>query len=227
MRLELPEASQFLRNWQRSYVPQRALPASWALVEALVGFAFQRGEKYMGLLLALSFCCLLRTSEMLAITNHHLVFHPKQVALSVILPGSKTLQGNPQVLLVEDPQLVHLARTAVSPRCKQLLWPHGAHACRALFANLIADAGFGPNYTPYALRRGGATWWFQHTLSIDAVVARGRWACPRTAKSYVDEGTMQLANVSWSKQQRRLVLQGRQLCSQVRLRQKRSRIGSV
>lgn len=158
LRLELPEASQFLRNWQRCYVPQRALPASWSLVEALMGYAFQRGEDYMGLLLGLGFCCLLRTSEMLAITHHHLVFHPRQKGLSVILPGSKTSQGNPQVLLVEDPWLVSLLRAKTSPTSTELLWPDGPHAFRALFAQLLEDAGFGPHdYTPYALRRGGAT----------------------------------------------------------------------
>ena len=104
----------------------------------------------------------------------------------------------------------------------------GAHAFRAWFSRLLEDAGFGPSdYTPYALRRGGATWWFQHTLSIDSVVARGRWACPRTAKSYVDEGTMQLANVTWTRAQRRRVREGQRFCSQVRLRQKRSRSGTV
>ena len=228
LRLELPEASQFLRNWQRCYVPQRALPASWALVEGLMGFAFRRGEVCMGLLLGLGFCCLLRTSEMLAITHHHLVFHPRQKGLSVILPGSKTSQGNPQVLFVEDPQLVAMAKSIASPTSTQLLWDQGPHAFRALFSRLLEDAGFGPSdYTPYALRRGGATWWFQHTLSIDAVVARGRWACPRTAKSYVDEGTMQLANVTWTKVQCRRVRNGQQFCSQVRLHQKRSRSGIV
>jgi len=228
LRLVLPQSSQFLRNWQRCYVPQRALPASWALVEALMGFAFERGESNLGLLLGLGFCCLLRTSEILAITHHHVVFHPRNTGLSVILPGSKTSQGNPQVLFVEDPQLVAMARAIISPTSKRLLWTQGAHAFRAWFSRLLEDAGFGPSdYTPYALRRGGATWWFQHTLSIDSVVARGRWACPRTAKSYVDEGTMQLANVTWTRAQRRRVREGQRFCSQVRLRQKRSRSGTV
>lgn len=130
LRLAVPEASQFLRNWQRCYVPQRAVPASWPLVEALMGFAFRRREPALALLLALGFSCLLRTAEMLALTHHHVVFHPGQRGLSVILPGSKTSQGNPQVLLIDDTDLVALARTIVKPRCASLLWPHGPHRFR-------------------------------------------------------------------------------------------------
>ena len=178
----------------------------------------------MALLLGVGFCCLLRTSEMLAITHHHLVFHPRHKGLSVILPGSKTSQGNLQVILVEDPGLIQLAATLTSPRSTSLLWPHGPHAFRSLFGQLLEDAGFAVgDYTPYALRRGGATWWFQQSLSVDSIVARGRWSCSKTAKLYVDEVTMQLANVSWS----RLVRVGQQLCSQVRLCLKRSKSGKI
>ena len=109
LRLELPESSQFLRNWQRCYVPQRANPASWPLV-----------EEHMALLLGLGFCCLLRASEMLAVTHHHLVFHTRQRGLSVILPESKMSQRNPQVLLVEDPPLIQMAKAICRPKSTQL-----------------------------------------------------------------------------------------------------------
>ena len=45
---------------------------------------------------------------------------------------------------------------------------------------------------------------------MDSVVARGRWQCPRTAETYVDEGSMQL---TWTRAQRARVKQGRSLCS--------------
>ena len=33
-------------------------------------------------------------------------------------------------------------------------------------------------------------------------VSRGRWSCPRTASTYIDEGTAQLAHVTWSSRQK-------------------------
>ena len=41
--LLLPKASQLFHKWQRCYVPTRAVPASWELVEGLVGIALHRG----------------------------------------------------------------------------------------------------------------------------------------------------------------------------------------
>lgn len=106
MRMKLPTSSQYYRNWQRAYQPTRAVPASWDLVEALMGVAFHRGEPYFALLLAIGFNCLLRTSEMLSLTHRHVVFHQEHTALSIVLPGSKTSQGNPQVILIRDQPLI-------------------------------------------------------------------------------------------------------------------------
>eukprot|EP00438_Fugacium_kawagutii_P029930 Skav232676 [mRNA] locus=scaffold698:314890:318958:+ [translate_table: standard] len=206
LRLQLPISSQYFRNWQRAYHPQRAVPASWELIEAMMGVAFHRQEAVFALMLALGFNCFLRTSELLALTYQHLVLHQSRRVLSVILPGSKTSQGNPQVLLVTDSTLVAFATRLLQPGSRRLLFPRGAHVFRRLFAECLQELGFHPeDYAPYCLRRGGATWYFQTTLSYDATVARGRWSCLRTARQYIDEGTMQLAHVNWSRSQRRLV----------------------
>ena len=220
LRLCLPQASQFFRTWQRCYIPSRALPASWALVEALMGVAFSLQLAHFALLLALGFNCLLRTSEMLSITHRHLVVHPDGKALSVIIPGSKTSQGNPQVLLVQDLPLVHLTSKLIRPKSKALLWAQGPHSFREQFSQLLVSVGFGAHdYTPYCLRRGGATWFFQSSQSMDATVARGRWSCARTAKGYIDEGTMQLAQVQWTSAQVRQLRYWRKQCKAYRLRQ--------
>lgn len=52
LRLELPRASQYYRNWQRCYRPVRAIPAHWELVEALMGLALSQGQAAFALLLA-------------------------------------------------------------------------------------------------------------------------------------------------------------------------------
>ena len=68
---------------------------------------------------------------------------------------------------------------------------------------MLTKLGFAPDdYSPYSLRRGGTTWFFQSSLSMDATVARGRWSCSKTAKQYTDEGTSQLAQVFFTPLQR-------------------------
>ena len=146
---------------------------------------------------------LLRTGELLRLTHRRLVIHDRGHGMSVILPGSKTSQGNPQVVLVQDRQLVSFARSILAPRRKDLLWPAGPRQFRVQFAKMLTKLGFAPDdYSPYSLRRGGTTWFFQSSLSMDATVARGRWSCSKTAKQYTDEGTSQLAQVFFTPLQR-------------------------
>ena len=221
-RLHLPVSSQYYKNWARSYTPARATPASWELVEAMISVALDSRQLAMGLMLGLGFHCLLRTSEMLELTPQHLMVHRGSRAMSVILPRAKTSQGNPQVLQVDDPQLIALVlqlKSIVSAsRGLFPMWGFGAHAFRSSFQRILATLGFpAAPYQPYSLRRGGATWYYQATLSLDRTVQRGRWACARTAKLYIDEGTMQLAHLNWTKKQSRLVQHWR--LKGVRLRQ--------
>ena len=220
LRLCLPRSSQYFRNWQRCYTPSRALPASWDLVEGMMGLAFHNGNDTFALLLALGFNCLLRTSELLSLTHKHVVFHPRRKGLSIVVPGSKTSQGNPQVLLVSDQPLVNFASLVVRPDSDSLLWHSGAHWFRRVFDSYLVQLHFrSGTYTPYCLRRGGATWYFQSSLSLDATVTRGRWSCSKTARQYIDEGTAQLAHASWSPSQRRTVTKWSRYLLKVRLRQ--------
>ena len=157
---------------------------------------------------------------MLSLTHQHVVFHPQGNGISLVLPGTKTSQGNPQVLLVTDQRLVQMGRALVSPSSKALLWPQGPHQFRLFFAQALNKLRFGTgSYTPCCLRRGGATWYFQSTLSLDATVSRGRWSCSKTARQYIDEGTSQLAQVAWTKPHQAAVRRWSRYLLKQRLRQ--------
>ena len=223
LRLALPITTQFYKNWAKSHVPVRATPASWELVEAMVSLALHREDAPLALLLTLGFLCLLRTSEMMLLTHAHILLHPSGAALSVVIPTSKTSQGNPQVLQVEDAHTVALAKATLltSRRGKaRPLWSRGPHQFRRVFQELLSTLGFtSGEYLPYSLRRGGATWHYMVTLSHDATMVRGRWSCLRTCRQYVDEGTSQLAHLCWSARQVALVRSWRHKGAKLRLRQ--------
>ena len=219
LRMELPISSQYFRNWQRCYRPTRAVPADWALVEAMMARACEWGYPQLALLLGLGFNALLRTSEMMSLTHRHLLPHALSKGMSVIIPTSKTSQGNPQVVLVLDRQLISFAKSLLRDS-EELLWPCGPYRFRQVFGQLLQSLGFQQgDYSPYSLRRGGCTWYFQSSLSLDLTVARGRWSCGRTAKQYIDEGTAQLAQVHWTRRQRSLIKAARTSFANLRLRQ--------
>ena len=221
LRVKLPRASQHYRNWVKDYTPSRALPASWELVEAMIALSFDINLPRLGLLLGLGFHCMLRTSEMMLLSKAHILLHPSGVSLSVVLPYGKTSEGNPQVLQVDDPHLVALASHCLLRLPKStLLWTSGAYHFRETFDSLLTKLRFkSKTYLPYSLRRGGATWFYQATLSLDATVTRGRWSCTKTARQYIDEGIAQLAHLTWNDKQVKPVRKWRLKGAQVRLRQ--------
>ena len=115
-----------------------------------MGLAHAQGYSEFALLLALGFNAMLRTSEMLSLSHQHVVPHRHGKGMSLIIPGSKTSQGNPQVLLVLDADLIAYASSLCRPGERSLLWSDGPHRFRQLFASLLRRLGFAEDdYTPY------------------------------------------------------------------------------
>ena len=207
MRLKLPLASQYFRNWQRIHAPARAIPLSWDLLQAMAAVCLTLAKPGVSLMLYLGFFCFLRTSEMLALQWCHLILHERRPQISVIIPYSKTSNGNPQVLVFEDTNVWRLACTLQrTNRREAFLWPGRPHRFRCFWRSLLTLLHFGQeDYVPYGIRRGGASCFFLETASMDATLHRGRWTCAKTAKQYVDQGTLAMAKTLWNKAQRRSV----------------------
>ena len=209
LRFKLPIASQFYKNWQRIHHPERAVPISWDLLLALAGVTLAQGNKAVSLMLLVGFMCFLRTSEMLSLQALHLLPHQDQRRITVIVPFAKTSNGNPQVVTCSDPRVWKLAVAVLDDvRPSATLWPSTPGAFRQFWKALLDVFGFeASDYSPYGIRRGGATWFFIETSSMDATLQRGRWTCGRTAKQYIDEGTLSMAKFLWTGSQKRRVMQ--------------------
>ena len=207
LRPSLPTASQYFRNWQKIHRPERAIPISWELLQAMGGLCFTLGFPAVSLMLYVGFLCFLRTSEMLSLQCLHLIPDARTDRLTVIIPFSQTSMGNPQVLVFEDKFVHALAVTVLSARApRDFLWPSSPGQFRLFWYALLRALGFSAtDYSPYGIRRGGATWFFLRTASMDATLQRGRWTCNRTARMYVDQGTLAMAEFFWSTQQHRRV----------------------
>ena len=112
------------------------------------------------------------------------------------IPFSKR---NAQVLLVKDTNIWKLAKHLKKNYASTTLF-------RNTWRQLLSCLDFDPeDYSPYGVRRGGATWYFLETNSLDATVARGRWAVTKTERAYIDDGTLTLAQQHWTRRQKRNV----------------------
>ena len=206
-RLKLPTASQYIKNWQKIHRPERAIPISWDLMQGLCGLCLHLGEDRLALMLYVGFFCFLRTSEMLSLQLLHVIPHHKAHRLTIIIPYAKTSEGNPQVVTCTDSRVFALAaRVKQEWSPEEFLWKGTPSAFRLFWHGLLEVFNFsGSDYTPYGIRRGGATWFFLETASMDATLHRGRWSCSRTARMYIDQGTLAMAKFFWSRRQKSLV----------------------
>ena len=86
-------ANNCFRNWQQVHTPERAVPISWDLLQAL-------GAVYLtwsvALMLYVSFFGFLRTSEILGLQMFHLILHERRPQISFIGHSiyAKTSNGN-------------------------------------------------------------------------------------------------------------------------------------
>ena len=56
--------------------------------------------------------------------------------------------------------------------------------------------GIAKSYTPYSLRRGGATAFFQSCGSFDRVTDVGRWGCVQICRLYISSALLELATAA-------------------------------
>ena len=138
LRLSLPISSQYHRNWQRTHRPIRAVPISWELLRAMATVAWSQGAPQVALMLFVGFNCFLRTSEFLSLQYCHLLPHKSKHEVAVVIPFSKTSNGNAQVLIVKDANIWALATHLVSVKPpNSLLWAGTPHEFRKLWGTIL------------------------------------------------------------------------------------------
>ena len=230
LRLRVPTAAQYFRNWQRIYQPVRATPVSLELIQAIAAVAWKVSPEAAFLLL-LGFVAMLRTVEMLTLQYQHLLLHDGEQDITVVIPFAKTSNGNPQIVRCSDPDLWSLLQKLKSQHSHtSYVWPGNPRSFHRMWKELLACLGFAAgDYVPYGIRRGGATEYFLATGNMDATLHRGRWMTPKTAKQYIDHGTLVLAVHTWSRHQRCKVKKWSAKCALKfnRLRQKAQKVGMI
>lgn len=192
----LPVSWRLLKTWSVNEIPNRAPPFPEVVLHALVGWALQRQNLGFAVSLLVGFYYMLRTGELLGIHSHHIsMSKPRQVAvISLGLTKGGKRQGATESATLGVLEALHLlwqwkkSVPANTPLCPP------PHRWRKTFSQAITDLKLETlGFRPYSLRRGGATHWFRHHGSLDKLLVQGRWAAPKTAKIYINEGLAILA----------------------------------
>ena len=198
LRGHLPGSWRLLTTRSINELPNRAPPLPEAVLQALVGHAVLNNDLAFAVSLMIGFYCMLRTGEVLDLLNSHIAMSRRSQIAVISLgltKGGKRQGASESATLGVEPALKLLWKWKNSNPVKAALCPK-AHQWRTKFSEglkALKLESFG--FRPYSLRRGGATHWFRHHGSFDKLLVQGRWAAPRTAKLYINEGLALLAEL--------------------------------
>ena len=199
LKKKLPGSWRLMKAWNTAEIPNRAPPLTLNLLNALCGWSVLQECPEFGLSLRVAFFGLLRTGELLNVRARDVYLtSPKGPAvISLGLTKSGARQGAAESVTIHEssvlPGLYHW-KTHARPQDFLTVKPH---AWRRLFNKAIEGLKLQDYaYRPYSLRRGGATFFFQHHGSFDRLLIQGRWAAAKTARIYLNDGLAQLSEIS-------------------------------
>ena len=183
------------KAWGRCERPKQAPPMPKSVMRALAGWFEQQGHRGAATMIVVAFHHILRSNEFMAIVGADVV--SESGYLLVILRDTKIGQrlGINQEITIKSKwlrQCVLDARSAITPGFPLLgMQPQ---SFRKLWKTALRATGVPSSYTPYSLRRGGATCWFQVTGSVDMVVDQGRWLNAKSCRNYISSALADLGS---------------------------------
>ena len=188
------------KAWGMRELPRRAPPIPLLLAHAMAMVAIHWQCFDASLAILLGFLTYLRTSELLDLHVRQCTFVGDN-KLVIQLPETKgtARSGAVESVTLVDELLVpalrrHLAGKPLGHRLLQRSPPQ----FRTLFRRLTEELGVTESgFTPYSLRRGGATFAFQKTGKLDPVTLQGRWRDASTARIYINSGLLELVQASF------------------------------
>ncbi len=183
----LHKSRQWHNNWQREYVPVRAKPMPWLIARGVVAAALLDEDLPFAFLTLLAYRRFLRTNEFLSLTYGDIASFAAKT-LIVTLRNTKTSGTFDESVSVEDEFLVRWNKKLQATNSAEvLIYPEGASQYNSKLQSYLQLLRVSDKYTPYSLRRGGATRFYMCSRSLDQTMVIGRWRDQRTCRIYLDE----------------------------------------
>eukprot|EP00438_Fugacium_kawagutii_P026276 Skav208230 [mRNA] locus=scaffold2601:86012:86707:+ [translate_table: standard] len=202
-RWKVPRARQFFTNWQSVHVSRQAPPLPAEVALAFGGLAVTTQQVPLACIFVVGFLAFLRTGEMAALSPAKVAVDVNEGRILIALPSTTTSRQREETVCVQDHRLAQLVSAALRQLGPAPFWPQSLRSFRATFAQFVAFFELEEfEFTPYSIRRGGASFAFAEGVAFDELLVRGRWQSNRTARLYLDTGRAALIQTRFSPRQR-------------------------
>eukprot|EP00438_Fugacium_kawagutii_P002080 Skav207473 [mRNA] locus=scaffold1054:29778:30473:- [translate_table: standard] len=205
-RWRVPRARQFFTNWQSTHVSKQAAPLPPEVALAFAGLAIQTRQAPLACMILVGFLAFLRTGEMVKLHPSKMTVDLSEGRILIALPSTKTSRQREETVCVQDHRLAKLVSVSLVALRDQPFWPQSLHSFRATFRAFCEYFDLQQfEFTPYSVRRGGASFAFAEGAPFDELLVRGRWQSNRTARLYLDSGRAALIQTRLTPRQRQLI----------------------
>ena len=195
LRGKLNGAWRLYKAWGRSEPVTRAPPLTVGMVQALAGhFAKNQMPSLAGMTL-IAHHCMLRTCELFELRTGDVTFLPRRALL--VLRETKMGQRvgvHQETTIVDEWLLGKLRLLHARIRSGFPLLGVSPTEFRRQWRLARIAVGVPAKYTPYSLRRGGATRMFHHCGSFDQVADKGRWGSLAALRLYITTALAEMAS---------------------------------
>ena len=197
LKRQLPMSWKLISTGNKLEQPCRATPLAMSIAGIFIQWQWPR----LGYLCMVSFSGFLRTDEMFKLLKKHVVAAPDKNRPSILfLVDTKTVQRN-QLLWEKD--LIHgnVAKVCLEELCRgfqpqDALCDVHPEKFWSLWKQMLLHLTLDPQgYTPYSLRRGGATSAYRRGARLDELLITGEWKHQTTARIYLDQALQELGSL--------------------------------
>ena len=201
----LPQSWKLFSVWRKLEGPDRAPPLTRHIVYSFCNYGIDHSDIVFSALLALGFFALLRTGEILQVKPCDVLLSDEHGIVSLFNTKSGQRDNVAEMVMFDDFLALELVRAAISLRQSQGLfnvpfWTKSAQSFRDTFGKYCQRFDLCQHqFRPYSLRRGGATWLFQTTGSMEVALLKGRWSSSRVARIYISDALSYLPGLTYTK----------------------------
>ena len=202
--------------WDRLELPCQAVPFTLNMLFGVMGWFYHTKQYEIACGCALAFNGLLRTGEMLGLQvgDCQLTSEGWFLTLRSSKGGQRRLIQDETVIITDPLVSTLLVKLTRNRDPGEFLLKTSPSAFRTAWSKMrVALSLTEDRYIPYALRRGGATWYFLQTGSFSKTLLRGRWQHLKTCKLYIAQAQSALANHSLPPQAQQSIHHYHQLLS--------------
>ena len=199
LKRKLPRSRQLKAVWDKLELPCQAVPLDLDTLFSIVSYFWFSDQAPIAMACLIAFNAMLRTGELLELRVGDCSPAPDCWVLQLrsTKAGQRRLLQDESVIIKDSLTIAALTFLTRNKNPGDFLVGVSPHRFRKAWNVMKMHFEISHlKYLPYSLRRGGATWYFNHTGNFSRTMLRGRWQHLKTCKLYIAEAQMTLATLA-------------------------------